>query len=341
MEGGGLTPLGESATSLVGEGISSSPEGSESGEDAPPKMLQGEELQAWIGIKGSMDGRPPKAPSLFRNTSDTLVEHAPLRPRSLSAQSTGDSPRHDRAQSTGDASFVSTLTEDQNKSISWDDKDANGYQQNPSVFMPELPPEPPPAQATPPTMRTSFKKPTSKWAKVRENVLKVSDVKMANPYESEAEAAILHLLEKARKRAGTRDGDNILPHVTEDDVDAFQPDLSRRGGDLTPGLPHDSSRGDVSHSSLRASGRPRSGTRDGHQRKQTLDNTFFGLANQLEHIHQKHESPKGEDSTPEYHLPEPESLGNKPPATDTDALVRNAAFLFRRNVGKRRNPTAT
>ena len=335
--------MGESGTSLSllgGEDVDSNEDSPDNG---APKVLEGEELQAWIGTKGTttVRGRPPRAPfALERDTSDTLIEH------------TTNKPKHKHTSSIGDNSFISNLTFDgQNerpssikRGISWDAAVAKELKEKaPDPVLVGGPPslihamdsaQAPPAESStpPPPPRRSSVKPVSKWAKVRAATLKVDDVRMTNPLESEAEGAILRLLEKTR-RCSIQESSNILPHVTEPAVDAFQPDPSKSGGDLSSGdLAQSKTTDDASDKTEQTKpGSPR------HKRKPTLDNTLFDLGAEMQRIQKKHDTSIEEGDKEE----EPDILGDKVPTSDTDTLVKNAALLFRRSVSKNKTPSET
>jgi hypothetical protein len=167
---------------------------------------------------------------------------------------------------------------------------------------------------------------------------------MENPMESEAESAILRVLERTRKRDATKAG-NIMPHVPEATGSAFQASPTNERA------PTDNSLSEASE----ARGSRHSAMPTGHNRTKTLESKLFDLGAQMDRLQQDKEDVQGgrerlmsgdtragherllssdTQSRRGLFLPRdaPPEKGNS-----GDLLAKNAEILFRRPVAKKQS----
>lgn len=156
-------------------------------------------------------------------------------------------------------------------------------------------------------------------------------IKQVNPLETEAEAAIFRVVEKAR-RANAAKPTNILRHVSVEAAEVF--------GEQDSSAAKNKNAGDEAK---------------GHKRTNTLDNALFDLAKQMDTIHMNGQDSSGGrqrkgsadtgggrerkgtadygEGRPRFFSADsalPEAKGNS-----GDVLAQNAAALFRRPIAKR------
>jgi hypothetical protein len=183
--------------------------------------------------------------------------------------------------------------------------------------------------ATPPKQKAR-----KNWGKVKQTFgVNAASVKEVNPLETEAEAAILRVVERTRKANAAKAG-NILPHVTDEAAEVLkqedvttpeQNNLTSSRKSSTPVERSVLSRGTTA--SVAAS------KTMGHNRTKTLDHTLFDLANQMETLQNgpggtftaDAGSGRGRFFSEDVVLPE--QKGNS-----GDVLAQNAAVLFRKSI---------
>jgi hypothetical protein len=110
-----------------------------------------------------------------------------------------------------------------NREMSWDLNVCRDAQEEAALLFGETsctkastPPPSPPIAPSPPANKGS-----QRWGTVRTTFLKNQTVVIENPMASEAETAILRILERTRKCDAAKTG-NIMPHVPKATVSAFK-----------------------------------------------------------------------------------------------------------------------
>jgi hypothetical protein len=317
-KGGGMINSESNASLLAGEGMSSREASQTSDEDALHSDSVKEEEPRKIAAD---DGKPPRRPSLLKQR-----------------------PRH-RSVPSADASALSALTADEldqdidlrfgrSNGVSWESQD-------PALAMPMVGETIDTANPVRPMSPTSIdaatppkQKARKNWGKVKQTFgVNAASVKEVNPLETEAEAAILRVVERTRKANAAKAG-NILPHVTDEAAEVLkqedvttpeQNNLTSSRKSSTPVERSVLSRGTTA--SVAAS------KTMGHNRTKTLDHTLFDLANQMETLQNgpggtftaDAGSGRGRFFSEDVVLPE--QKGNS-----GDVLAQNAAVLFRKSI---------
>jgi len=348
---------GESNNSLFGEDIDSR-EGTPSppNDDAqdptadipgPPPM---EDIPA---VSSGESGKPPKAP---RAPSLLMPRPSPVS-RNASAE-------HSRKQSLDEVSAMSGLTDPDagedigisfrgNTSVSWM-KDVAAQDAN--IGMPilgdtvdtatPLPPMSPPTVASTPPVKMRAKR---NWGKIKAALALKEEgmsTKAVNPLETEAEAAILRILDKTRRKNATK-AENILPHVSDKAADMFRQDAILEQSNASG---YYNKRGSQDDQSVRSGNtRASSSIAKGHNRTKTLDDKLFDLAAQLNNLqnHDTGDSGRARTYTADSNggrgrlFSEDKGLTvmTEYKGDSGDVLVQNAAALFRRPITKREGST--
>jgi hypothetical protein len=335
-KGGGMINSESNASLLVGEGINSR-EGSPTNDKDHDTVQQSDSGKDEEPPKISTDdGKPPRRPSLLKQRPNTVPHH--------------------RSIPSADASALSALTADEFDQQDIDLRFGRSYgvsweNQDPGLAMPRSGDANDSANPVPPMSPTSIgatppppkQKARENWGKLKQTLgVNAASVKEVNPLETEAEAAILRVVERARKANAAKAG-NILPHVSDEAAevlmqeDATTPEQSNLTSSRKSSNPVEKSvlsRGTTATSAAAKA--------TGHNRTKTLDNTLFDLANQMETLQNgpggtftadtgggRGRLFSGEDIV----LPEPK--GNS-----GDVLAQNAAVLFRRSSIARKESRA-
>lgn len=275
-------------------------------------------------------GRPPRKPSLRKPSAVARKSSAP-----------------------DDVSAVSGLTDDAGEdvnlsirqhshSVSWEkDKFADlGMPSFGETYIEtgnssSVPPLSPNATTPPPPPPKQRAK--NHWAKIKHSVVqKDISMKEVNPLETEAEAAIMRVVDRTR-RANAKNTGNILRHVSDEAAEALQ-DVTPEQNNLS--FTRKSSSEEKSVFSSTTATTAKTGR---HNRTKTLDNKLFNLANQMMDLQHGAEGgarartytgdstgKRGRLFSGDGSLPENKGSGNS-----ADVLVQNAAVLFRRPLAKK------
>jgi hypothetical protein len=329
LEGGEGIGKSESATSLVGEGISSRESSPTSNAENPPTDTPKMKEDEFVNIpreeeppQVTADGGKPPRPDLLKPRPSPVSRH-----RSVPS-----------AVSRDGISAVSKLTSDESN-MSWEDQDPGLampiFGETDDTANPVPPMSPSSIDATPPAKRRARKN----WGKVKQTMgIDAASVKEVNPLETEAEATIFRVVERARRANAAKAG-NILPHVSDEAAEVFTQDAVA----TTEQSNHTSKRKksvDEKNASSRGTSITDTGKSKGHRRVETLDHTLFNLATKMDTLQNGAEGGRERTFTADTgggrgrFFSEDAGLSERK-GNSGDVLAQNAAVLFRRPIARR------
>ena len=323
---------------------------SSAGRPAPVTRNSSADRPAPITRKTSSDRPTP----IIRNSSTD-------RPAPITSKTSAE---HARKGSIDEFSALSGLTDEGGEdidfpfhqhSVSWDKGVENGSK-DPGPSMQDLgtemsntaPPASSDLMSTPPQNEPSGRA-KKNWGKLRDTVLiqqaieNDMNVKTVNPFETEAEAAILRALDRTRRKNAAKAG-NILPLVSDEAAQAFKQDTTPEQNNLSKPKSSGDERSLLSGTATAASAATAAAGNAAHKRTKTLDDTLFDLANKMRDLQN---APDGSMHGNRERVFTNDSGGGRGRFFSEDAvaaefkgnsgdvLVQNAAMLFRRPLTKK------